>query len=62
MIRFRGAKVTYNDDGEKEYTDRGEIVLKEQAIIGYHDHTILMDRHTIFVMETLDEIAEKMRW
>ena len=62
MIRFRGAKVTYNDDGEKEYTDRGEIVLKEQAIIGYYDHTILMDRHTIFVMETLDEIAEKMRW
>ena len=58
MIKFMGAKVTFDDEGEKQYAERGEIFIREAAIIGYYDHTILMDRHTIYVMETLDQIRE----
>ena len=60
MIKFMGAKVTFDDEGEKQFSERGEIAIRESAILGYYDHTILMDRHTIYVMETMQEIKAKI--
>ena len=61
MVTFRGAKVSYNDNEEKEFTERGKIAVRKDAVLAYYDHAILMDRHTIYVMETMEEITELMK-
>ena len=58
-ISFHGAKLEYNEDDERVYTDRGEVVVDSCAVIAYYDHALVMDRHTIYVMETVDEIKKK---
>ena len=60
MIKLHGAKVSYNDNDEKEFAPRGEIAVREDAILAYYDHAILMDRHTIYVMETMQELEALM--
>jgi len=61
MIRFTGANVTVSDDGEREYTPRGPIWLRCEAIIGYYEHTVLVGGLKIWVMETAEQIGEKVR-
>ena len=61
MVTFRGAKVSYNDNEEKEFTERGKITVRKDAVLAYYDHAIQMDRHTIYVMETMEEITELMK-
>ena len=57
-VSFRGAKVTFDDDGERTYEDRGEIVVDENEVIAYYDHAVMLERHTIYVMETMEEIKK----
>ena len=62
MIEFDGAKIVYDEEGEKGYENRGKIVLAESQIVGAYDHTILTTGdHKIFVMETYEEIKERLK-
>lgn len=61
MIRFRGARIEYEDDGEKKYSDRGPIWINRDAVIGFYEHTLLTANHQIRVMEKIWEIGAKMR-
>lgn len=60
MIRFRGASVEINDDGNREYSDRGPIWINLDAVAGFYDHTILTQGHKIRVMEEIWQIGEKL--
>ena len=62
MIEFEGAKIVYHDNPEeKDYEKRGKISLMKNQIVGFYDHTILLNGdHKIRVMETYEEIWEKL--
>ena len=60
MIKFTGALAHDNASG-REYTPRGVIWIRKDAIIAYYDHTILLQGHKIRVMETLEEIQKRVR-
>ena len=60
LIEFRGAKVEMNDEGEKEYEDRGPIWINPNVLAGYYEHTLLVNGHKIRVMEEIPEIQRKL--
>ena len=60
MIKFHGAKVEFDDNGDKTYIDRGEVAIRKDAILAYYDHAIVLNRHTIYIMETFGEIDAKL--
>ena len=60
LIEFRGAKVEMNDEGEKEYEDRGPIWINPNALAGFYEHTLLVNGHKVRVMEEIPEIQEKL--
>lgn len=62
MIRFRGARLAdVKENGDREFKFRENIWLRAEAIIGYYDHTVLVSGYKIWVMETAEEIGEKVR-
>lgn len=61
FVTFMGAAGEIDDDGKiLEYTPRGEVVINVGRINAVYDHTILTGGHKIRVMETLDEIRQKI--
>ena len=60
MVEFRGARVEMNDEGEKEYEDRGPIWINAHAVAGFYEHTLLVNGHKIRVMEEIPEIQQKL--
>ncbi len=52
FIEFHGAA----KDGEGGYAERGPVWVNVDRISVWYDHRILIDGHSIFVMETGDEI------
>lgn len=62
LIEFNGAKIGWDDDsGEKTFTDRGNITIAENQIVGVYDHVILLaGDQKIWVMETYEEILAKL--
>ncbi len=61
MVRFEGATMTLDDEGNREYTPRGPIWINCHEIAAFYDHTILTGIHKIRVMESADEIQKKLR-
>ena len=62
FVTFMGASTEIDDDGKiLEYTPRGEVVINVGRINAIYDHTILTGGHKIRVMETLDEIRQKIQ-
>ena len=60
MIEFEGAAVEMEDDGSKIYHPRGRISIRANMIQMYYDHTVVVYGNRIRVMETYEEIKEKM--
>ncbi len=61
FVSFMGAAIDIDDDGKiVDYVPRGEVVINVARINAVYDHTILTGGHKIRVMETLEEIREKI--
>ena len=62
-VTFEGAELSLSDDINHpfNYTPRGSITINMDRIDAYYDHTILVGGHKIRVMDTFDEIAEKIK-
>ena len=62
MPYFIGAKMTLDDDGNREYTERSPVWVRENGVIGFYDHCLILQQdHKITVMETFEEIRQKLR-
>ena len=62
FVTFMGASTEIDDDGKiLEYTPRGKVLINVARINAIYDHTILTGGHKIRVMETLEEIRDKIR-
>lgn len=61
FIRFRGAYTSMNDDGKKEYHEIGPVSIAPEHIVAYYDHTICTPFNKIRVMDSYDEIHEKLQ-
>ena len=60
LVKFRGATVETGDNEEKEYHDRGPIYIRLEAIEVAYDHTVMTSRRRLSVMESTEEIVEKI--
>lgn len=60
LIKFRGAKEHFDDDGNKTYEEREPFWANEAAVQGVYDHTIVIVGRNIKVMETEEEIVKKL--
>ena len=61
FVEFMGAACDIDDEGTTiEYIPRGTIVLNVSTIIGYYDHTVLIEGRNIRVMETCEQITRKI--
>ena len=58
-IRFSGAYM-YEEEGKKEFSEKGPINIVPSHIVAYYDHVILTHTNKIRVMETYDEIKAKL--
>jgi len=59
-IELHGASEEWSS-GEREYVERGKICVNMSRADAYYDHTILFhDNNKIRVMETVDEIKQRM--
>lgn len=61
-VTFEGAELSLSDDINHpfNYTPRGAITINLDRIDAYYDHTILVGGHKIRVMDTFDEIRQKI--
>jgi len=62
MIEFEGAAVEIDDDGTKIYHPRGKIFIRLNLIQMFYDHTIVVYGTKIRVMDTVDQIREKVMY
>ncbi len=60
LVKFRGATVETGENDEKEYHDRGPIYIRAEAIEVAYDHTVMTSRRRLSVMESVEEIVEKI--
>ena len=60
FARFKGARMTIEDDGAPQYEPWDDIVINVAQIGAFYDHTIMIMGHKIRVMETLEEIRKKV--
>ncbi len=60
MVKFVGATMTLDDDGNREYTARGPIWINPAMVAAVYDHTILTGVHQIRVMEELPVIVARL--
>lgn len=62
FVEFMGAACDVDDAGNMiDFVPRGNIVINLSAITGYYDHTILIDSRKIRVMESCDQISQKIK-
>lgn len=62
FIKFQGAIMDVDDEGRiVDYVPRGEILINAAQICAAYDHTIMVMGHKIRVMESLEEITQKLR-
>ena len=62
FLKFTGAscKVADADHGQTQYVERGDIYINPDHICGFYDHTILILGNKIRVMETTEQIRERL--
>ena len=61
FIKLEGATARKEDD-QLQYESRdSKISINVCRMDGYYDHTILIDGYKIRVMETFDEITQKLK-
>lgn len=60
LIRFTGASMRENDNGEREYTPRGPIWINPDNVSAAYDHTILTNGNSIRVMEDINVIVAQL--
>ena len=62
FIEFMGAKTDLDEyDGQTNYVPRGKIAIRLDEITAYYDHTIITREKRISVMDTYEEIKERIR-
>ena len=62
MPYFIGAKPTLDDDGNREYTERGLVWVRDGGVIGFYDHCLILSQgHKIIVMEDFEAIRKRLR-
>ena len=59
LVEFLGATFT-EIDGVREYSPRGKIFINPDRVNAVYDHCIITGNNQIRVMETIDEIKEKL--
>ena len=60
FVQFQGALTDLDDDGVIDYTPRGNVFVNVAQIAAFYDHTLVVMGRKIRVMETLDEIEQKI--
>ena len=60
-VQFTGAYCSFDDEGEKQFSERDPIMINRSSIDAFYDHTIIVGGRTIRVMQTYDEIKAKLR-
>lgn len=60
MVKFEGATMTLDDDGNRVYSPRGPIWINPAMVAGVYDHTILVGVHKVRVMEELPVIVARL--
>ena len=62
FIKLEGATAHKEDDQRLQYESRdSKISINLCRVDGYYDHTILIDGYKIRVMETYEQISQKIR-
>lgn len=56
FVRFQGAR----RNSDETYTERGPIWINTDLIAAFYDHTILIGDKQIWVMESMDDIRNKI--
>ncbi len=60
LIKFMGAAMSEDENGNRTYTPRGPIWINPDQVAGVYDHTILTCGNRIRVMETACEIVARI--
>jgi len=60
MVEFMGAAYA-EEDGEKVYRALNAVSVNPFNVSAFYDHTILLGGNKIRVMETYDEIKQKLK-
>ncbi len=60
FIKFTGAHMETEDNGRVTYSPWDVIVVNMEQIGAVYDHTIVIMGHKIRVMESLEEIIERI--
>ena len=60
FIKFTGAHMETEDNGRVTYSPWDVIVVNMEQICAVYDHTIVIMGHKIRVMESLEEIMERI--
>ena len=61
FVEFEGAMAEVDDEtGKLDFVPRGAIRINVNMIGGFYDHTILLFGNKIRVMETYEQIREKI--
>jgi len=60
FVKFTGAHMETEDNGRVTYSPWDTIVVNMDQIGAAYDHTIVIMGHKIRVMESLDEIIERI--
>lgn len=60
FVIFRGANVETDDDGRLSFSPREDVIINVNQIGAVYDHTIVIMGHKIRVMDSLEEIMQKI--
>lgn len=60
FIKFMGAHMETEDNGQVNYSPWDNVVVNVAQIGAVYDHTIVIMGHKIRVMESLEEIMERI--
>ena len=62
FIILQGATATMDDEGViVGHTPRGAVVVNDRHIMAFYDNVVIIEGHKIRVMETAEEILDRLR-
>lgn len=59
FLEFTGATYTMMEEGQ-EWTARGPVQIRRDAVTGFYDHMILLGDHKVKVMEGYRQICKRI--
>ncbi len=60
LIKLMGASMAENDSGVREYKARGPVWIRPEAVTVVYEHTVCTEANTIRVMQTSEEIMQRI--